>query len=229
MFKHEDQRVGVFIDTQNMYYSARNLFKRKVNFKNILEDAIAGRKLIRARAYVIRTQSDDARPFFEALQKAGIETREKDLLEYDSGHKKGDWDVGLTIDVVQALDMLDVVIIVSGDGDYIPLAEYIRSRGRMVEVMAFRATTSSTLIEHVDDYVDLSENKRRYLIGPAAKTRTKTASPKKKTSKTKTVKKSKDEQLEDQIEEAILGGFFMPSKGDDEDDQKDLRKRRLEF
>jgi uncharacterized LabA/DUF88 family protein len=235
MFKHEDQRVGVFIDTQNMYYSARNLFKRKVNFKNILEDAIAGRKLIRARAYVIRTQTDDARPFFEALQKAGIETREKDLLEYDSGHKKGDWDVGLAIDVVQALDMLDVVIIVSGDGDYIPLAEYIRSRGRMVEVMAFRATTSSALIEHVDDYIDLSADKKRYLIGPVSKT--KTASPKKNAPKTKTTKKSvqktskksKDEQLEDQIEEAILGGFFMPSKGDDEDDQKDLRKRRLEF
>ena len=230
MFKHQDQRVGVFIDTQNMYYSARNLFKRKVNFKNIVEDAVAGRKLIRSLAYVIRTQSDDARPFFEALQKAGIETREKDLLEYDSGHKKGDWDVGLAIDVVQMLDVLDVVVIISGDGDYQPLVDYVKSRGRMVEVMAFRATTSSALIEVVDDYVDLSQNKRRYLIGPVAKTSSKPKGRQgsKATKNTKTPQK-KTEDLEDKLEEAILGGFFMPSKGDDEDDQKDLRNRRLEF
>ncbi len=230
MFKHQDQRVGVFIDTQNMYYSARNLFKRKVNFKNIVEDAVAGRKLIRSLAYVIRTQSDDARPFFEALQKAGIETREKDLLEYDSGHKKGDWDVGLAIDVVQMLDVLDVVVIISGDGDYQPLVDYVKSRGRMVEVMAFRATTSSALIEVVDDYVDLSQNKRRYLIGPVAKTNSKSKG-RQSTKSTKNVKTSqkKTEDLEDKLEEAILGGFFMPSKGSDEDDQKDLRKRRLEF
>ncbi len=212
MFKHEDQRVGVFIDTQNMYYSARNLFKRKVNFKNILEDAVAGRKLIRAMAYVIRTQSDDARPFFEALQKAGIETREKDLLEYDSGHKKGDWDVGLAIDVVQMVDMLDVIIIVSGDGDYIPLVEYAQSRGRMVEIMAFRATTSSALIESAFNYTDLSANKKRFLIGPVTKSRSK-----------------KTERIEEQIEKEVLGGFFMPSNADDADAQQSNRKRRLEF
>lgn len=213
MFKHQDQRVGVFIDTQNMYYSARNLFKRKVNFKSILDDAVAGRKLIRALAYVIRTQTDESRPFFEALQKAGIETREKDLLEYDSGHKKGDWDVGLAIDVVEMLDMLDVVVLITGDGDYIPLAKHIQSRGRMVEVMAFRATTSSALIESVDDYTDLSANKRRYLIGPATKGRV-----------------TKKDTSEDQIvDDDVLGGFFMPPKTDDTSDQQNIRSRRLEF
>lgn len=169
MFKHPNQRVGVFIDTQNMYYSARHLFGRKVNFKNIVEDAVAGRQLIRALAYVIRTKTADERPFFEALQKSGIETREKDLQEYASGHKKADWDVGLAIDVVQMLDILDVVVIVSGDGDYLPLIEYIQSRGRIAEVMAFSETTSSLSIDFCDDYIDLSANKRRFLIGPTAK------------------------------------------------------------
>jgi len=169
MFKHANQRVGVFIDTQNMYYSARHLFGRKVNFKNIVEDAVSGRQLIRALAYVIRTKGAEERPFFEALQKSGIETREKNLIEYASGHKKADWDVGLAIDVVQMLDILDVVVIVSGDGDYLPLIEYVQSRGRIAEVMAFGETTSSLSIDFCDDYIDLSQNKRRYLIGPTAK------------------------------------------------------------
>lgn len=169
MFKHPNQRVGIFIDTQNMYYSARHLFGRKVNFKGIVEEGVAGRQLIRALAYVIRTKTAEERPFFEALQKSGIETREKDLQEYASGHKKADWDVGLAIDVVQMLDILDVVVIVSGDGDYLPLIEYIQSRGRIAEVMAFGETTSSLSIDFCDDYTDLSANKRRFLIGPTEK------------------------------------------------------------
>lgn len=169
MIKHPNQRVGVFIDTQNMYYSARHLFGRKVNFKGIVEDAVAGRQLVRALAYVIRTKTAEERPFFEALQKSGIETREKDLVEYASGHKKADWDVGLTIDVVQMLDILDVVVIVSGDGDFIPLIEHVQSRGRIAEVMAFGETTNSMAIEFCDGYTDLSANKRRYLIGPTAR------------------------------------------------------------
>lgn len=169
MFKHKEQRVGVFIDTQNMYYSARHLFQRKVNFKNIVEDAVAGRRLIRALAYVVSTKTAEEQPFFEALQKSGIETREKELMEYASGHKKADWDVGIAIDIVHMLEILDVVVIVSGDGDYIPLVEHIQSRGRIAEVMAFGETTSTSLTNYVDDYTDLSQNKKRYLIGPVGK------------------------------------------------------------
>ena len=77
--KHPDQRVGVFIDVQNLYYSAKHLYGKKVNFGNIVAHALAGRKLIRAIAYVVRTESQDEQPFFEALYNLGIETREKDL------------------------------------------------------------------------------------------------------------------------------------------------------
>ncbi|NQV90450.1 NYN domain-containing protein [Candidatus Uhrbacteria bacterium] len=230
MFKHKDQRVGVFIDTQNMYYSARNLFKRKVNFKNIVEDAVAGRKLIRATAYVVSTEGGENEPFFEALEKAGIETRRKALIEYTSGHKKGDWDVGLTIDAVQMLDTLDVVVIVSGDGDFQPLANYIQARGRMVEVMAFGKTTSSKLAEMVNDYIDLSENQRRYLIGPKLETRTErpqttTTSDEKKKSlpKRSTETDVQEEDLEDPSD-----SFFM-ELDDSVSDQIESRTRRLEF
>lgn len=224
MFKHKDQRVGVFIDTQNMYYSARNLFKRKVNFKNIVEDAVAGRKLIRATAYVVSTEGGENEPFFEALEKAGIETRRKALMEYPSGHKKADWDVGLAIDAVQMLDTLDVVVIISGDGDFQPLANYIQSRGRMVEVMAFGKTTSSKLVSAVNDYIDLSSNKRRYLIGPKLDTPTTRSVPAKSSpSSDDPIIESTNELTEDPED-----SFFM-KLDDSVDDQIESRTRRLEF
>ncbi len=166
MIAHPDQRVGVFIDTQNMYYSARSIFGRKVNFGNIVKDAVGDRKLIRAVAYVVRTKTEDEKPFFEALLNLGIETREKDLMEYLSGQKKADWDVGLTVDIIRMLDMLDVIVLVSGDGDFVYLSDYVKSRGRIMQVMAFRETTATRLVDSADVYVNLSENPKKYLIGP---------------------------------------------------------------
>ena len=88
--KHPDQRVGVFIDVQNMYYSAKNLFGAKVNFGNIVREATAGRKLIRAIAYVVSTESKEEQPFFDALYNLGIETREKTVqIFFCWGGKRG--------------------------------------------------------------------------------------------------------------------------------------------
>ncbi|NCO05066.1 MAG: NYN domain-containing protein [Candidatus Magasanikbacteria bacterium] len=172
--KHPDQRVGVFIDVQNLYYSAKYLHRRKVNFGNIVKEAVAGRKLIRAIAYVVRTESQDEAPFFEALYNLGIETREKDLQIFNSGNKKADWDVGLTVDAIRLAPSLDAIVIVSGDGDYVPLVEYIqKSTGKQVEVVAFGETTSSRLIEESDDFIDLSEDKFKFLIADRRPTPTK--------------------------------------------------------
>jgi len=165
--KHPEQRVGVFIDVQNMYYSAKNLYNKKVNFGNIVSEAVAGRKLIRSIAYVVRTESQDETPFFEALYNLGIETREKDLQIFSSGMKKADWDVGLTVDAIRLSPSLDAIVIVSGDGDYIPLVEYLQSMGKQVEVAAFGETSSSKLIEHVDDFIDLSKDKEKFLMQEA--------------------------------------------------------------
>ncbi len=161
------RRVGVFIDVQNMYYSARNIYGAKVNFGAIVKAAVGNQKLIRAIAYTISTKTGEERPFFEALQAMGIELNTKELLEYDSGHKKGDWDVGITIDVVRMLDMVDVVVMVSGDGDYCALAEYVKSRGRIFHVVSFRESTSGKLVEVADIYTNLSLDKKAFLIGSA--------------------------------------------------------------
>lgn len=165
VIKHKEQRVGVFIDTQNLYHSARNLYKARVNFGAVLKDAVAGRKLVRAVAYVITTEAGDEKNFFEALTNLGIETKTKDLQIFHTGTKKGDWDVGLTVDAIKMAPRLDSVVIISGDGDYVPLVEYLQTIGVQVEVVAFGKSTSGKLLEVVDDFVDLSANPKKYLIG----------------------------------------------------------------
>ena len=165
IIKHKEQRVGVFIDTQNLYHSARNLYKARVNFGAVVKDVVAGRKLVRAVAYVITTEAGDEKNFFEALTKQGIETKTKDLQIFAGGSKKADWDVGLAVDAIKMAPRLDCVVIASGDGDFIPLVEYLQTIGIQVEVVSFSKSTSGKLREVVDDFVDLSDNPRKYLIG----------------------------------------------------------------
>jgi uncharacterized LabA/DUF88 family protein len=161
MIKHTEQRVGVLVDASNMYHSARNLFSSRVNYKGILEEGVAGRKLIRAIAYAVKAEGDEETPFFEALSQLGFEVKIKTLQIFPGGTKKGDWDVGLSVDAIKLAEKLDVVILVTGDGDYIPLVEYLQNtKGCLVEVMAFRKSCSSKLIEAADDFIDLSENKK---------------------------------------------------------------------
>ncbi len=166
IIKHKEQRVGVFIDTANIYHSAKNLYKKKVNFGAVLRDAVAGRKLVRAIAYVITSEAGDEKNFFEALTKLGIETKTKDLQVFAGGAKKGDWDVGIAVDIIRMSPQFDAVVLVAGDGDFIPLVKYIQNTsGIQVEVVSFGKSASGKLIETADDFIDLSTNPRKYLIG----------------------------------------------------------------
>ncbi len=162
--KPKDQRVIVLIDVQNLYYSARNIYQKKVNFGEILKKAISGRKLIRAFAYVVRTKTGEEKPFFEALTKLGIETRIRDLQEFYGGAKKADWDVGIVIDAIRTSDSCDVVVLCSGDGDFIPLVEFLKNKGKRIEVIAFGRTTSSKLKESVDEFVDIDKEANKFLL-----------------------------------------------------------------
>lgn len=166
VIKHKEQRVGVFIDTQNLYHSAKNLYKARVNFNQMVKDAVANRVLIRAVAYVIATESGEEKSFFEALGKIGIETKVKNLQVFYGGGKKGDWDIGLAIDAVKMASKLDTVIIASGDGDFVPLVEYLKMKeGCQVEVISFGRSSSGKLIETCDDFIDMDKDPKRYLIG----------------------------------------------------------------
>ncbi len=162
--KYKNQRVAVFIDVQNLYHSARAIYQKRVNFKELLSDSVGQRQLIRAFAYVVRTKTGEEKPFFEALEKLGIEMRVKDLQEYYGGMKKADWDVGIAVDAIKTSQIVDVVVIASGDGDYIPLVEYLKNQGRRVEVIAFGRSTSAKLKEVTDEFIDLDENPKKYLL-----------------------------------------------------------------
>ena len=161
--RHENQRIGVFIDVQNMYYSAKHLYSSKVNFKTILKEAIAGRNLIRAIAYVIKADVKDENTFYDALTGMGFEVKSKDLQVFYGGAKKGDWDVGIAMDVMRLAPKLDTIVLVSGDGDFSDLLEHAKSLGCRIEVLAFGKTTSHKLREVADFFIDLDRDKK-YLL-----------------------------------------------------------------
>jgi uncharacterized LabA/DUF88 family protein len=160
---HIDQRAGIFVDVQNMYYSARQLHKSKANFKTILEEAIAGRRLIRAIAYVIKADVKDENTFYDALAEMGFEVKSKDLQIFYGEAKKGDWDVGIAMDVMRLAPKLDTVILVSGDGDFSDLLEHAKSLGCRTEVVAFGKATSHKLTEVADCFIDLDKD-TKYLL-----------------------------------------------------------------
>src|SRR3989344_7794535 len=137
--QHREQRVGIFIDIQNLYHSAKNLYRGRVNYPELIRHLLADRKLIRITAYVVKSEGivrDDGQQerspvvrgreagsppaggggeaaFFEALQDAGMELRVKDLQIYPGGMKKADWDVGMAVDAIRMANSLDVVILVT--------------------------------------------------------------------------------------------------------------------
>lgn len=166
IIKHKDQRVAVFIDTQNLYHSAKNLYRARVNFGNILKESVAGRRLIRAMAYVVTTESGEERAFFDALTKMGIETKTKELQIFYGGAKKADWDVGMAVDAIKLSNRLDAVVLATGDGDFIPLVEYLKNHGVQVEVISFGKSSSSKLKEIADEFIDMGEQEKKFLLMP---------------------------------------------------------------
>jgi uncharacterized protein (TIGR00288 family) len=162
--KNKDQRIAVLVDVGNMYHSARSLYHARVNYQEVLKVAVGDRKLIRALAYVIQSYTPEEKTFFEALEKQGFEIKMKDLQVFPGGMKKGDWDVGLSVDAIRLSPRLDAIILVTGDGDYEPLVEYLQNNGVQVEVVAFSESASQRLIDRADSFIDLSENTKKYII-----------------------------------------------------------------
>lgn len=164
VIKHIGQRVGVLIDVQNLYHSAKNLYNARVNFQEILKLGVSGRSLIRVFAYVVSTKTGEEKPFFDALTKLGIETRVRELQEFYGGQKKADWDVGIVIDAIRIAPSIDVLVLASGDGDFISLVEYLKNQGKRVEIIAFGKSSSSRLREICDEFIDLEKSPKKYLL-----------------------------------------------------------------
>ena len=163
--KNPNQRIAIFIDVQNLYYSARALYGNKVNFSKIVETATAGRKLVRAIAYAVKAEMPEEQGFFDALEKAGIEVKTKELQTFVSGQKKADWDVGIAVDVITMAPKVDSIILCSGDGDFQILLHHAKSQGCRAEVISFGKSTSAKLIEEADDFIDMDLESEAYLLG----------------------------------------------------------------
>ncbi len=157
--RRKDQRVGIFVDVQNLYHSSKNLYHARVNYKELMKELVAGRNLITAYAYVVKSETAEGETaFFDALEKSGLELRSKDLQIFAGGMKKADWDVGMAVDAIRMSETLDVVILVTGDGDFIPLVEYLKwGRGKTVEVAAFSRSASGKIKEAADQFVELEK------------------------------------------------------------------------
>jgi len=164
-FAQRSQRVNIFIDTQNIYHSAKNLYSAKVDFKKLIDLLVGERNLVRAFAYVVRSEFTSKEiDFFEALVLQGIYLRIKELQSYPDGSKKADWDVGIAVDVIRFSNLVDTVILVTGDGDFYHLVEYLQNQGKQVEIAGFNQTTSNKLKDLADFYYDLNELKNLILI-----------------------------------------------------------------
>ncbi|WP_276271233.1 NYN domain-containing protein [Haloarcula litorea] len=161
---HPGQRVAVLADAQNLYHTAQSLYSRNIDYSALLEEAVSGRELSRAIAYVIRADSPEEESFFEALVDIGFETRIKEIKTFGDGSKKADWDVGMSLDAVTLAAHNDAVVLCTGDGDFARLCRYLRHEGCRVEAMGFEQSTAEELRDAADGFVDMSEERDRFLL-----------------------------------------------------------------
>lgn len=158
------QRVAVFVDIQNLYYSARDTFNRKVDFEKVLHKIVADRVLIRAFAYVVKLHGVDQKGFINTLKHIGYQVREKEPKIFKRLDEEGnlwttikaDWDMGIAIDAISLADKIDVAVLTTGDGDFKELVKYLQTKGVKVEIAAFKQTTAKELIEVADEFIDLN-------------------------------------------------------------------------
>lgn len=150
-----DQRVGVFVDVQNMFYAAKHLYGSKLNFGKLLEHIARGRRMVRAISYVVQTPENDQSNFLAMLRSNGYEVRSKDLKMRPDGSAKGDWDMGLALDALAMSERLDVVAIISGDGDFVDLVNFLKARGVRVEVYSFPYSTAEELRFAATEYYQM--------------------------------------------------------------------------
>ena len=165
MTVHPEQTVSVLVDSQNMYHTVQNLYGRNLDYSAVLDNAVQSRRLKRAIAYVIETDSGAETDFFKALTDIGFETKFKDINEYPDGTKKADWDMGIAIDAITFAEHLDAMVLCTGDGDFTRLLHHVREKGVRVEVMGFGESTSTELIDASDYFIDMSEKPGKYILG----------------------------------------------------------------
>lgn len=167
------QRVALFVDSQNLFYAARQTRGRNIDYEYLLKLGVRGRHLHFATAYVVEREGEsNAYGFVTRLSTLGYRVRRRHVRVHrvdDEGNtiQEGDWDMDIAMDVVRAWDHCDVIVLATGDGDFTPLVQLAQERGKRVEVLAVRATTAQSLIDATDRFIDLDAIEAAFLPAPA--------------------------------------------------------------
>ncbi len=147
--------VGVFVDVSNLFYSAKSAGV-EVNYCRLLEHAVAGRDLIRASAYTgVDPENPNQRKFIDFLRANGYKVICKDIHKYEGGRIKANLDIEIAVDIMLLSENLDVVVLVSGDGDFVRLVDSIQMKGVRCEVISFGISTSNELIDVADHFTEI--------------------------------------------------------------------------
>lgn len=152
------QKVAIFADVQNIYYTCRHRYQKHFNYSAFWQQATAGRQVVAAYAYAIERGDARQRGFQQILKDIGFQVKLKPYIQRSDGSAKGDWDVGITLDVLEMAEQVDTVILLSGDGDFQLLLERARERYQVSsEVYGVATLTAQTLIQAADRYVPIED------------------------------------------------------------------------
>jgi uncharacterized LabA/DUF88 family protein len=152
------EKIALFVDSQNLYYSARMGYAAKVNYEKLLRLITGNRNLIKAYAYIVQPPEGDVKPFATSLEHIGYIVKIKDVRTRSNGSAKANWDMGIALDILGILDRVDTIVLASGDGDFVPLVDFIKAKNKRVEIFAFSENTAYDLKEKADRFEPLGEN-----------------------------------------------------------------------
>lgn len=157
----DNERVGIFVDIQNLYYGAKENFSSKIDFKTLRDNVLRGRQLVSANAYLIDSSSNNNKSFISCLMQLGYTLRIKELKVRGNGSAKGNSDIEMAMDAINQKDKIDTAALVTGDGDFVPLVEFLKSKGIRVEVYSFSVNKNSTafdLKQIADEFYEIDES-----------------------------------------------------------------------
>jgi len=151
--------AGIFVDVQNIYYTTRQAYKRKFNYRELWRRLDHEFNIVTANAYAIHRGDDQQLKFQNTLKAIGFTVKLKPYIQRRDGSSKGDWDVGITIDVLESVRNLDTIVLLSGDGDFDLLLEKVKSRfGVVAEVYGVPGLTANSLIDSASFFQPIKED-----------------------------------------------------------------------
>ncbi len=151
------ENIAIFVDSQNLYYSAKISYGAKVNYEKLLRLITGDRNLVKAYAYIVQPPEGDVKPFATSLEHIGYIVKIKDVRTRADGSAKANWDMGIALDILGMIDYVDTIVLASGDGDFVPLVEFVKNKHKKVEIFSFPDNTAYDLKEKADRFEPLDD------------------------------------------------------------------------